>query len=91
MLVLISDQACEILTKLFPEWVPLSTNQEPCPICEAYIHNSKEDKRELRKKAEDEKVNVSAYRSTDLLLVFHFVGLLLTLNRDDYDICMIMH
>ncbi|KAG8217868.1 hypothetical protein J3R82DRAFT_6034 [Butyriboletus roseoflavus] len=54
----ISSQACEILTKLFPDWVPLSTNQEPCAICEAYIHNSKEDKRELRKKAEDEKARL---------------------------------
>lgn len=55
---LISNQACEILKKLFPDWVPLSTNEDPCAVCEAYIHNSKEDKRELRKKAEDEKVSM---------------------------------
>ena len=59
----VSDQACEILKKLFPDWVPLSTNEEPCAICEACIHNSKEDKRELRRKAEDEKVRMdAAYR-----------------------------
>lgn len=45
---------------MFPEWVPLSTNEEPCAICEAYIHSSKEDKRELRKKAEDEKVSMAS-------------------------------
>ncbi|KAF8557305.1 cysteine proteinase [Imleria badia] len=54
----ISSQACEILKKLFPDWAPLSTNQEPCAICEACIHSSKEDKRELRKKAEDEKARL---------------------------------
>ncbi|KAG9318845.1 hypothetical protein JVU11DRAFT_949 [Chiua virens] len=54
----ISSQACEILKKLFPDWKPLSTNQEPCPVCEAVIYNSKEDKRELRKKAEDEKARL---------------------------------
>ncbi|KAG6376492.1 hypothetical protein JVT61DRAFT_2485 [Boletus reticuloceps] len=54
----ISSQACEILKNLFPDWVPLSTNQEPCAICEQYIYTSKEDKRELRKKAEDEKARL---------------------------------
>lgn len=39
--------------------MPLSTNEEPCAICEAQIHSSKEDKRELRKKAEDEKVSMT--------------------------------
>lgn len=70
---MISDQACEILKKLFPDWAPLSTNQEPCAICEAYIHSSKEDKRELRKKAEDEKVSISAYllHRLDACLPFH--------------------
>ncbi|KAF8843558.1 cysteine proteinase [Paxillus ammoniavirescens] len=54
----ISSQACEILKGIFPQWTPVSTNEELCAICEASINSSKEDKRELRKKAEDEKARL---------------------------------
>ncbi|KIJ69021.1 hypothetical protein HYDPIDRAFT_178940 [Hydnomerulius pinastri MD-312] len=54
----ISSGACEILKHLFPRWTPVSTNEELCAICEASINSSKEDKRELRKKAEDEKARL---------------------------------
>ena len=43
--------------RLFPHWRPLPTTEELCSTCEATINSCKEDKRELRKKAEDEKVN----------------------------------
>lgn len=51
-----SDQARDILMDLFPQWQPLSTNEEPCSTCEAAINSSREDKREMRRKAEEEKV-----------------------------------
>ncbi|PPQ64679.1 hypothetical protein CVT26_002769 [Gymnopilus dilepis] len=40
---------------LFPSWRPLSTDTEACAVCEAEIHINKEDKKEVRKRAEDEK------------------------------------
>ncbi|KAG6332044.1 hypothetical protein ID866_7047 [Astraeus odoratus] len=54
----ISKEACDILMNLFPHWRPLSTTEELCSTCEATINSSKEDKRELRKKAEDEKARL---------------------------------
>ncbi|KAH7929713.1 cysteine proteinase [Leucogyrophana mollusca] len=54
----ISMEACELLKSLFPSWVPLSTDEELCPICEASIRVSKEDKREIRRRAEDEKARL---------------------------------
>ncbi|KAF9246150.1 hypothetical protein BU15DRAFT_39647 [Melanogaster broomeanus] len=47
-----------IQKNLFPQWLPVPTNEELCAICEALINTSKEDKRELRKKAEDEKARL---------------------------------
>ncbi|KAH7913760.1 hypothetical protein BJ138DRAFT_1145448 [Hygrophoropsis aurantiaca] len=54
----ISQEAYQVLKHLFPSWTPLSTNEELCPICEASVHVSREDKRELRKRAEDEKARL---------------------------------
>lgn len=54
----ISKEACDILLDIFPHWRPLSTTEAPCATCEAIINSSKEDKRELRKKAEDEKARL---------------------------------
>ena len=48
-----------LLQEHFPNWRPPSTFTEPCPVCEALLHISKEDKREYRKQAEDEKVMLS--------------------------------
>jgi hypothetical protein len=50
------DQAFTLLKTLFPSWVTLSEGVGPCPACDALAENSREDKRELRKKAEEEKV-----------------------------------
>ena len=52
----ISAQAYLLLEDVFPNWKPPSTSTEPCPVCEALLHMSKEDKREYRKQAEEEKV-----------------------------------
>jgi hypothetical protein len=51
-----SSQAAQILKDLFPEWDPISTDSEPCAVCEALVHASKGDKREIKRRAEDEKV-----------------------------------
>ncbi|KAI6138857.1 hypothetical protein EDD17DRAFT_1782678 [Pisolithus thermaeus] len=54
----ISKEACDILLGIFPHWRPLSTTEAFCSTCETIINSSKEDKRELRKKAEDEKARL---------------------------------
>jgi hypothetical protein len=55
-LFLMEFQAVDLLKKLFPQWEPLCTDVEPCAICEAEISLSREDKREVRRRTEDEKV-----------------------------------
>ncbi|KAI0831247.1 cysteine proteinase [Trametes gibbosa] len=54
----ISVEAYYVLRDLFPNWKPPSTSAEPCPVCEALLHMSKEDKREVRKQAEEEKARL---------------------------------
>lgn len=51
----IGKAATQLLMSLFPSWKPPSTAAETCAVCEAQVSISKEDKRELRRKAEDEK------------------------------------
>ena len=58
----ISAEAFAILHELYPNWRPPSTSTEPCAVCEALLHISKEDKREYRKQAEEEKVGMSFVR-----------------------------
>ncbi|KAH9954829.1 hypothetical protein BJV74DRAFT_891746 [Russula compacta] len=53
----ISQKAFTLLRTLFPSWVTLSDVVSPCAVCDALAENSREDKRELRKKAEEEKVD----------------------------------
>lgn len=45
-----------MLQELFPSWQPTPTSVEICAVCEALAHMSKEDKREIRKQVEEEKV-----------------------------------
>ncbi|TFY64882.1 hypothetical protein EVJ58_g2344 [Rhodofomes roseus] len=54
----ISPEAYVILRRLFPSWEALSTDAELCPVCEALLHISKEDKREFRRQAEEEKARL---------------------------------
>ncbi|CDO68332.1 hypothetical protein BN946_scf184799.g59 [Trametes cinnabarina] len=56
----ISAEAYSLLHDIFPDWKPPSTTAEPCPVCEAVLHISREDKREYRKQAEEEKVQFCA-------------------------------
>ncbi|KAJ3544080.1 hypothetical protein NMY22_g2917 [Coprinellus aureogranulatus] len=51
----IGKAAKDLLSSIFPSWQPPSSLSETCAVCEAQASISKEDKRELRKKAEEEK------------------------------------
>jgi len=50
------SQAVDLLKTLFPQWEPLYTEVDPCAVCEAEICLSREDKKEVRRRVEDEKV-----------------------------------
>lgn len=52
------SQAFTLLKSLFPSWVTLSDAVGPCVACDTLAETSREDKRELRKKAEEEKVDL---------------------------------
>ncbi|KAI0670438.1 cysteine proteinase [Trametes maxima] len=54
----ISPEAYTLLREVFPSWSPLSTSAEPCSVCEMLLHNSRGDKREYRKQAEEEKAKL---------------------------------
>ncbi|CCM02089.1 uncharacterized protein FIBRA_04166 [Fibroporia radiculosa] len=54
----ISTEACLFLQEIFPGWQALSADCELCPVCEALAQISKEDKREVRKQAEEEKAKL---------------------------------
>ncbi|KAI9508309.1 cysteine proteinase [Russula earlei] len=54
----ISQKAFVVLKTLFPSWVTLSDAVGPCAVCDALAENSREDKRELRKKSEEEKARL---------------------------------
>ena len=65
-------QGIDLLKKLFPQWEPLSTDIDICAVCEAEISLSREDKREVRRRVEDEKVKLRIFN-----LCFsksHFLG-----------------
>lgn len=49
-------QAVQLLQSIFPSWQPLSGDTETCAICDAEVHMSKEDKKEVRRRIEEEKV-----------------------------------
>jgi hypothetical protein len=55
-LYFIDSQAVTLLQQLFPTWTPIASDSETCAICDAEVHISKEDKREIRKRVEEEKV-----------------------------------
>lgn len=72
----------KLLQKLYPLWDPISTDAELCPVCDALIHISKEDKREIRKRAEDEKVGDDSFN-----IIFADIAT----HRHYSSICMMMH
>ncbi|TDL21582.1 cysteine proteinase [Rickenella mellea] len=51
----ISEKAVALLQKIYPNWNPPPWSEESCAVCDALVIISKEDKLELRKKAENEK------------------------------------
>ncbi|EGO18657.1 hypothetical protein SERLADRAFT_418842 [Serpula lacrymans var. lacrymans S7.9] len=53
-----NKNACEILQNLFPQWQPVATTEQLCSVCESSIQMSKEDKREIRKRVENEKARL---------------------------------
>ena len=60
LILIVDPQGHKILRELFPDWMTLSSEDEICAVCEALLHISKEDKREIRKQAEDEKVRCNS-------------------------------
>lgn len=52
----VSAEASGFLRSLFPAWEPLSGDLESCLICEALKNMGEEDKLEVRRRADDEKV-----------------------------------
>lgn len=61
----ISKEGVVFLNRLFPNWNPPSAEEEPCGACTIESYASKEDRKESRKRAEDEKAHLySLYDST---------------------------
>ena len=56
---MVTSQGYELLKGIFPHWSTLTTADEICPVCEALVHMSKEDKRGAKIQAEEEKVRGS--------------------------------
>ncbi|OCH88183.1 cysteine proteinase [Obba rivulosa] len=54
----ISEEGYLLLRHLFPSWEAVPTSTELCAVCEALVHISKEDKREIRRQAEEEKAKL---------------------------------
>lgn len=52
-----TPQGGDVLKNKFPLWEPLRGDAEPCAICDTLVHISKEDQREWRRRAEEEKVH----------------------------------
>ncbi|KAK2466793.1 hypothetical protein APHAL10511_001051 [Amanita phalloides] len=61
----ISMQGVILLRRLFPRWDPPSEGEEPCVVCTAQLNASREDRREVKKRAEEEKARLfGIYDST---------------------------
>ncbi|EMD38059.1 hypothetical protein CERSUDRAFT_113204 [Gelatoporia subvermispora B] len=54
----VSEEGYLLLRHLFPSWEAVPTSMETCAVCEALVHISKEDKREIRRQAEEEKAKL---------------------------------
>ncbi|KAF8798163.1 cysteine proteinase [Phlegmacium glaucopus] len=62
----ISREAVTLLQELFPTWTPIPSDSETCAICDAEVHISKEDKREIRRRVEEEKARLRFLHETSL-------------------------
>ncbi|KIK57675.1 hypothetical protein GYMLUDRAFT_75287 [Collybiopsis luxurians FD-317 M1] len=54
----ISEEACQILTSLFPNWKPVPRSQESCPVCEVAVSERRANDIGHRKQAENEKARL---------------------------------
>lgn len=61
----ISAEAYQVLKGVFPDLTAPHATHEACAVCEALVQISKEDRREIRKQAEVEKVHI-LLNQTDL-------------------------
>lgn len=62
-------KAVQLLQSIFPSWDPLNGDTETCAICDAEVHVSKEDKKEVRRRIEEEKVIL-----LDVTVIFLLIG-----------------
>ncbi|KAJ7087835.1 hypothetical protein C8R44DRAFT_28584 [Mycena epipterygia] len=51
----ISIEAVTLLRTLYPSWNPISGDMEPCLVCDGLMNMGKEDRLEVRRRAENEK------------------------------------
>ncbi|KAH8107139.1 cysteine proteinase [Cristinia sonorae] len=71
----VSPEGFKILKELFPDWTTLTSDDEVCAVCQALLHISKEDKREIRRQAEDEKAKLKhMYEMTTMNPTIPVVG-----------------
>ncbi|KAJ7510074.1 cysteine proteinase [Mycena galericulata] len=54
----ISIQACNLLRSLWPLWEPMTGDMEPCLVCDGLKNMGKEDRLEVRRRADDEKAKL---------------------------------
>ncbi|KAF8643800.1 hypothetical protein AX16_008818 [Volvariella volvacea WC 439] len=63
----ITSEAASLLKSIFPSWVPVPMTVELCVICNDLNQVSREDRRELRKRADEEKGQlVSLYANASI-------------------------
>jgi ubiquitin carboxyl-terminal hydrolase 48 len=56
ILLIVHTQAFNLLRSLFPAWEPMSGDMEPCLVCDGLMNMGMEDRLEVRRRADDEKV-----------------------------------
>jgi len=65
----VSEEGAQIIRILYPSWNPPSTGAGVCTVCQASASKSRESNRDLRKRAEDEKVNLTPIACSALTLL----------------------
>ncbi|PFH54210.1 hypothetical protein AMATHDRAFT_135316 [Amanita thiersii Skay4041] len=62
----IPEEAAAVLWTVFPAWDPPSINLEPCEICNLLFQTNKEDRKEIKRRAEEEKVQLFSLYNTEI-------------------------
>ena len=65
----ISEQGAQIIHILYSSWNPPSTDVGVCAVCQASASKSQESNRGLRKRAEDEKVALTPFTCSGLIVL----------------------